>query len=213
MGADDDAAYRKSVRNMSVILAAVVITVFAAIFVPPYVYPYHDVFQPAVTLDSPFGFALHLQVNSTTVSPGGSVLLTGWVNSTSSSIENITAADGWALAQGGLWGKICTSGWPIGVGVMHGHYTQDNYTLGSLIPVPRPMLSCPVQAEAPRYFLFEPHSSKALVTIGGNPAIWDVQTSLSFRQYQSGYQLQPGVYTAVVADEWGDVLTTNFRVP
>ncbi|MDG6910611.1 MAG: hypothetical protein JRN08_09600 [Nitrososphaerota archaeon] len=213
MSSVDDVAYRKSVRNMTIVLAAIVITVFAAIFIPPYVYPYHDVFQPAVSLDSPFGFTLHLEINSTSVAPGGGVLLTGWVNSTSSSIENVTAADSWALPQSGLWGKICTSGWPIGVGMMQGHYTQDNYTLGTLVPVPRPLVVCAVYAETPRYFIFEPHSSKALVTLGGNPAIWDIQTSLSFRQYTSGYQLQPGVYTAVVADEWGDVLTTNFRVP
>jgi hypothetical protein len=212
MSSEDDVAYRKSVRNMSVILAVIVITIFAAIFVPPYVNPPRDVFQPAVTYESFFGFVMHLDVNSTSVPPQDSVLLTGWVNSSFASIENVTASNSWAVDQGSLWEKTCTLGWPIGVGVMQGHYTQDNFTLGTLLPVTQPGASCPAQAGAPAYFLFEPYSSKALVTIGGNPAVWNIATSFSFRQPPSGGQLAPGVYTAVLADEWGDVLTTNFLV-
>ncbi len=196
---------------MSVVLAAIVITIFAALFIPPYVYPDHDVFQTSASADSPFGFTMHLQLNATVVPANGGILITGWVNSTSGSIENVTAGNDWAFPQGELWQKVCTSGWPIGLGVMQGHYTQDNYTLGKLVQIPRPLILCPVQAASPHYFLFEPHSSKALVTTAGAPAIWVIQTSLGFRGYASGI-LQPGVYTAVLADEWGDVLTAIFRV-
>lgn len=212
MASADDLAYKKSVRNMSLILAAIVLTVFAAIFIPPYVSPQHNAFRPSVSYDSPFGFVMHLTINSTEVRTGGGILLTGWLNNTSSSIENVTAASSWAVNQNGLWERLCTSGWPIGLGVMKGHYTQDNYTLGTLVPIPRPLVDCPVFANTPNYFLFEPHSSKALVTIGGTPALWNIETSFGFRQYLGGYGLQSGVYTAVLADEWGDVLTTNFFV-
>lgn len=198
---------------MIVVLAAIVITIFAALFIPPYVYPYHDVFQPAVSMDSPFGFTLHMAINSTSVAPGGTILISGWLNSTSGSLENITAASAWALPQSGLWTKVCNPGWPIGVGVMSGHYSQDNYTLGSLIPNVQPAVDCPVFMGTPTYFILEAHSSKALVTLRGMPAVWDIQTTFSFRESLSGYHLQPGVYTAVMADEWGDVLTTNFHVP
>ena len=196
---------------MSLVLAAIVITVFVAIFVPPYVYPMHNVFRPSVSSDSPFGFTLHLRINATSVPHDGAIMLTGWVNSTSSSIENVTAANSWGLPQARLWGRVCTTGWPIGIGVMRGHYTQDNYTSGTIVPVPQPLASCPVQLSAPRYFLFEAHSSNALVTIGGNTVTWRVQTEFLFKGFQSSTQ-QSGVYTAVIADEWGDVLTTNFLV-
>jgi hypothetical protein len=208
----DDVAYRKSVRNMSIVLAVIVVTIFAALFIPPYVYPSHDVFQPSVTLDSPFGFTLHLTVNSTTVSSEGTILLTGWVNSTSAVVENVTTSNSWGVPQAKLWERACTAGWPLGVGVMQGHYTHDNYTLGTLVSIPQPLLSCPVQVATPSYFLFEPHSSKALVDIAGTPSFWTIQSSLAFEVYTSGAQLNPGVYTAVLADEWGDVLTTNFQV-
>lgn len=208
----DEVAYRRSVRNMSVILAAIVITVFAAIFVSSYVSPHHDVFQNAVTYDSPNGFTMHLTVTPTSDSPTWGVTLEGWVNSTSPSIENITAADSWAVSQSRLWTSACTSGFPIGVGVMQGHYNQDNFTLGTLLPLNRALFSpCVGQTySSPTSFAFEPRTSKALVVLGGAPKFWGIQTSLHFTGTTAGYGLQPGVYTAVLADEWGDVLTTNF---
>jgi hypothetical protein len=52
-----------------------------------------------------------------------------------------------------------------------------------------------------------------LVTIGSTPEIWVIQSSLIFGQESIGQgQLPAGVYTALAADEWGDVLVTNFRV-
>ncbi len=210
MEAVNDAAYRKSVRNMSLVLAAIVITVFAAIFIPPYLFPSHNVFQKSVTLDSPIGVALHLEVNATSIPQGGSVLLTGWLNSTSSSLENITVASAWGVPRDSLWGPFCNPSWPLGVGLMKGHYTNDNYTLGTLLPLYSITL-CPLQMGAPSYLIFEPHSSRVLFTVKGSPGTWDLVTSFTMSPQAVG-SLQPGVYTAVFADEWGDVLTTNFQV-
>ncbi|MDG6903090.1 MAG: hypothetical protein JRM80_14185 [Nitrososphaerota archaeon] len=204
----DDAAYKKSVRNMSLVLAAIVIAVFVSLAVSPYVFPAADTFQPSVSYDSAFGFTLHLMINSTSIPRGGVISLSGWLNSSSSSIDNITASEGWGVGPGGLWTKICTSGWPIGLGVMAGHFTQDNATLGTLIPIPEPLFQCPVQAATPGYFLLGPHSSRALVDLNGIPQYWVLQSGFSL----STSQLAPGTYTAVIADEWGDVVTTNFAV-
>lgn len=220
----DDVAYRKSVRNMVVVLAAIVITVFAAIFIPPYLSPYHDVFQNSVIYDSPFGFTMHLTLNSTSASPKGEVTLSGWLNSTYANIQNVTAADSWAFPQASLWERACLNGWPIGIGVMQGHYTRDNYTLGTLLLLNQPQSACPVNASPPQYFLFypSPHSSEALVSVAGGHDLWLIQTDLSFGQNSLRQNALPGapgpkglpqgVYTAVLADEWGDVLTANFQV-
>jgi len=212
LDSEDDIAYRKSVRNMSLVLAAIVITIFAAIFIPPYISPQHDVFQTSASLDFLSGFALHLQINSTTLQSNGTLLISGWINSTSSVIDNITTSDAWGVQQGGLWMAPCMSGWPIGLGVMQGHYTTDNYTLGALLNVTKSDLAaCPVTG-APNYFLFEPHSSKALVTLNAGPTFWVIQSSFFFSGSATGSPLQPGVYTAVLADEWGDVLTASFLI-
>lgn len=204
----DDVAYRRSVRNMSLVLAAIVITIFAAIFISPFAFAPPNTFQKSTSLDSVFGFTLHLQINATTAAPGSNLLVSGWLNSSSDSIVNVTAADAWALGPAGLLTRSCAEGWPIGVGVMEGHYTQDNFSSGTLLPLPVPAAHCPYAASAPGYFLLTPHSSQALVDLNGTPQYWVLQSSFSL----GTSQLPPGVYTAVLADEWGDVLTTNFVV-
>ena len=214
MDTEDDLAYRKSVRNMSVVLAAIVITIFAAIFIPPYISPQHDVFQASTSLDSlTEGFTLHLQVSTTSLSSNSTLLTYGWLNSTSGTVENVTASDSWGLGQDLLWSAACAPGWPIGLGIMQGHYTNDNFSLGTLLNITgvSGQPACPLVG-SPSYFLLEPHASKALVTLSSGPTLWVIQTSFSLQESPAGTPLKPGVYTAVLADEWGDVLTTNFLV-
>ena len=208
----DEGAYNKSVRNMVAVLAAIVITAFAGVLIPPYLFPTHNSYQQAVSADSPVGFTMHLTLNATSVSRQGAIFITGWVNSTSPSVDNITASNSWGVSTSQLWTRPCTNGFPIGVGVMQGHYTEDNLSQGTFLPIPSPLFSCPISASAPQYFLLEPHSSKALVTVGGTPALWVIQTSLGFRFTSAGQVLPPGTYTAVFADEWGDILTSIFGV-
>jgi hypothetical protein len=205
MGSADDIAYRKSVRNMSLVLAAIVITIFAALYVSLQVSPTTGAFQSSVSADSALPFTLHLEINATSAAPGSNLLITGWLNSSSTSIQSINASDSWVIGPAGLWEKACYSGWPIGVGVLKGHYTLDNYTMGTLIPTPEVL--CPQQVGTPGYFLLEAHSSTALVDLAGTPEYWVLQSTYDF-----GHTSQPGVYTVVLADEWGDVLFTNFVV-
>jgi hypothetical protein len=206
----DDIAYRKSVRNMGLVLAAIVITIFAAIFIPPYVNPIRNVYPQSVSFDSGFGFTMHLTVNYSSGSPTWSALLSGWVNSTSPSIDNVTAADSWAFSLNALYTRSCTPGWPIGIGVMEGHYTGDNYTLGTLLPLNLSQSQCTGTSNSPNSFAFEPQTSKALVVLGGTPSFWTILTALNFTGTSPGYLLPSGVYTAVLADEWGDVVTASF---
>jgi hypothetical protein len=209
----DDVAYRKSVRNMSIILVVAVITILVALIVPPYISPAHNTFQKQVSVVSPYGFTLGLELNATSLTTTGHVAITAWVNNTSSIIENVTAQDSWAVDRTRLWGRICTNGWPMGVGVMQGHYTVFNYTQGTLIRIPQPFVLCPVLRAAPEWYAFAPSSSKALVSLNGAPQFWVVQTTLAFGPASLGEsQIPSGVYTAVAADEWGDVLLTNFLV-
>jgi hypothetical protein len=204
----DDLAYKKSVRNMSVVLAVIVITIFAALVASPYLFPTTSTFQTSTTFVSAFGFTLYLRINTTTLAPDGNLQINGWLNSSSGSVSNITAADTWGIGPANLWTAACTSGWPIGVGVIRGHYTQDNSTFGTLYPIPIPAYKCLVGNPAPNSFLLEPHSSKALVTLNGTPQYWVLQSNYTLNT--RGFP--PGTYTAVLADEWGDVMTTNFIV-
>ena len=195
---------------MTFVLAAIVLTVFAGLFVPPFLFPPHNVYQTSVTSDSPYGFVLHLSLNATSLASGESLLLTGWLNSTSS-LENVTVASQWAVPRSNLYGPFCNPGWPIGLGVMQGHYTQDNYTLGSLRLISA-AANCPEEdQQAPTYFVTEDHSSTVLSSMVGEPAVWDLHTHLAVSPDSVG-PMPSGVYTAVFADEWGDILTTIFQV-
>jgi hypothetical protein len=210
----DDVEYRKSVRNTIVVVAVVVVVIASALVVSPYLNPRVDTFQKHVYDMTTNGFTFNLEVNTTSFSTTGHVAIAVWANSTSASTNNVTGADFWPFDHARLIGKPCTNGWPIGVGVMQGHYTADNYTLGSLVIIPQPEVLCPAKLP-PHWFEFEPapHSSRALVTLGNTPEIWVIQSSIVFGQGSLGQgPLPAGVYTAMAADEWGDLLLTNFRV-
>jgi hypothetical protein len=213
MDPEDDVVYKKSVRNMSIVLAAIVITIFAALIIPPIVNPQHDNFQKSVSLPTSQSLTIHLSVNSTSLTTTERVDISAWAVSTSGSIHNITAQNDWPAPQSELWTTACPPGSPLGVGVMRGHYDQNNYSLGTLLSLKK--LACNLQG-APGWFAFEPNSTKALVTVNGTPGFWNIQTEFIFGGGSSydlaGSVLPAGVYTAVAVDEWGDVLTTNFRV-
>lgn len=214
MDVEDDREYKRSVRNMSFVLAAIVLTIFAALGYA-YLNPVHYNFQKSVSAATGQSFTLYLNISSTAVSPDGRVNITAWVISTFPSIHNLTAASFWSVDPNGLWTRICTSGFPIGVGVMKGHYDSGNVTSGTLLPLNRPLALCPVFFSTPKWFAFEPQSSNALVSVNGDIATWDIRSALGFSGTSlsgGGVQLSSGVYTVVAADEWGDVLTTNFSV-
>ena len=215
----DDVTYKKNVKTMAVILAVMLAVVVAAVVVPPYIFPPTSGFQSSVSLPSLEGFNLDLTLNSTQVSPGGAVNITASAVSTDAAINNVTAQDTWGVDSSSLWASACYM--PVAVGIMKGDYGSDNYTQGTLLEVGSGAVSC--SPPAPTYFAFEPRTSTALVAIDGKPEFWTIRTSYVFSSKDlegtpagattvSGGGLAPGVYTVIAADEWGDVLLTNFQV-
>jgi len=203
----DDVAYRRSVRNTAIVLSVVVVVLAASLGLTLLFDVAPDTFQTKTSVASTFPFTLTLTLNSTTVSPAGGVTVSAFLNGTGTG--NVTAVSSWAFVNSSLWVDRC--GWPLGIGIMQGHYTLDNYSLGTLLQ-PGTSLNC-AGHPAPRWFYFGSQASKVLVTLSGTPAFWELQTVLPFNATYTGRQsLSPGVYTAVAADEWGDFVMTNFRV-
>ncbi len=199
----DDVDYRNNVKTMAVVLAAIVITIFAALLVSTYLPPAAVTFQPSVSVPSAQGFTLNLSVNATSVPQGGEVNITSWAQSTDRMIDNVTAQDAWGVGEPGLWFSKC--GEPVGIGIMQGYYTADNFTQGTLMPLGNAPGSC--TATLPRYFLFEYDTSKALVVENSTGYTWTIGASTT-----TSSTLAKGVYTVIAADEWGDVVLTNFQV-
>jgi hypothetical protein len=209
--AEDDAAYRRSVRNTVIVLAAVVVVIAAALLVPPLVNPIHEQFNNTTSVASPYGFVLSLRLNGSQLTAGQGETIMAWVNSTSSVVANVSAASNWPVGPQGLWTRICTNGWPLGVGLMSGYYTSDNYTLGSLVHIPMPLVSCPISISTPGSFLLQPLGSTAIVKVGGTLAEWDLTSTLGLAGNQFSSQ-KDGAYTAIAVDEWGDLAIVHFRV-
>ena len=207
---EEDASYRRSVRNTVIVIAAMVLVVAAALSVPQLVSPVHEQFEASASVASPYGFSLNLRLNATQLGAGQGQTITAWLNSTSPQVATISAASDWPMGTDGLWTKLCTNGWPLGVGVMEGYFTAENYSLGSLVRVPMPLIGCPIQSGTPTFFLLQPQGSTAIVKVSGVLAEWNLTSTLGL----AGPQLNSsrGVYTAVAADEWGDVAITHFRV-
>jgi hypothetical protein len=211
----EDVEYRKSVRNTLIVIGAAVLVIVAGFIASPFLNPPQDTFRRHVSSPTANGFLFTLEVNSTSISSNGHISISAWANSTSPSSNNVTAMSSWPVDNSRLLGgQVCVNGWPIGVGVMQGRYNADNYSQGTLMVISQAVIVCPATLSPP-WFEFEPapHSSRALVTIEGGPAFWVIQSGLVFGLGSIGSgQLPSGVYTAVAADEWGDILLTNFRV-
>jgi hypothetical protein len=188
-----------------------VFVIIAALVIPPLVNPPHEQLNSFSSVASPFGLILSLEINGTQLAAGQGESLTAWLNSTSSEVANVTSASSWPIGTQGLWTRICTSGWPLGVGIMAGYFTSDNYSLGSLVRVPMPMIGCPVMLGTPGFFLMQPRGSSAIVKVNGALATWNLTSALgvggSLMSSQRG-----GVYTAIAVDEWGDIALAHFRV-
>lgn len=207
----EDASYRRSVRNTVAVIAIMIGVIAAALFIPPLANPAHEQFESSASVASPYGFSLNLSLNGTRIGTGQAQVVRAWLNSTSPQVANITAASAWPLGPDGLWTRICTNGWPLGVGVMKGYFAADNYSLGSLIHVPMPMVGCPIQNSAPGFYLLQSHGSTAIVKVGGALTEWNLTSTLGLASSQLNSQ-GTGVYTAVAVDEWGDVAVAHFRV-
>jgi hypothetical protein len=209
MAVSDDEVYRRNVKVMSVILAAIVLTVFAAIFIPPVLSPVRKTFPSGVTEGSPFGFLMGMRINATHFASGSSVSISFWLNDTTADYVNLTAADSFQFGE--LWTPPCYGGFPAGVTVMAGYFTQDNVSLGEPLQLPMAAVLCPVNGP-PLAFLFQSHSAAAVVKLDGSLVRWDLVGRGVFAgtSTPAGTAAFRGVYTVVLADEWGDVLVAHF---
>ena len=214
MSSPDDEAYHKSVQRMVVVLATIVIVIFAAIYIPPLLNPIHEEFAPEVSVNSPYGFSLNLSVNATRIPAGGSVEFTVWLNNTSRQIDDVTAQSAWVVSN--LTAAPCATYMPVRIGVMLGYFTADNFSLGTVLPLSYPSTSCSANSPSaqPSYFLFEPLGTEALMNTSAGIVREAVSITMSsdfFLMHGTQASFQ-GVMTAVAIDEWGDSVLTHFAV-
>ena len=210
---DEDEVYHKNARNMALVLAAIVIVIFAAIFIPPLVNPVREQFAPEASVNSEYGFSLNLALNATSTTSGTRIAFSVWANNTSGQIDNVTSEGNWPVTN--LSAAPCYTNMPMRVGVIVGYYTESNFSLGVVYPLSSPLSdsNCALAAgTAPSYFLFKPLGSEALVRASSGIIQLDVSLTVSSNGYVIGGSSQPfaGVMTAVAVNEWGDSVVIHF---
>jgi hypothetical protein len=212
VASSDDKEYRRNARNMAFVLAAITLVIFASIFIPPIINPVHEQFSPEASANSPYGFSLNLSINASHVVSGGHITFTVWINNSSRQVNNVTAQDNWPVTN--LGALSCAADLPMRVGVMKGYYTEDNLSVGQVLPLSFLQPPCPVGpgfASTP-YFLLQPLGSEALVQSTQGIERVNISATASSNRYIDGGATTTfaGVFTAVAADEWGDSVTTHF---
>jgi hypothetical protein len=149
----------------------------------------------------------HLELHATASPYMGSaqnINATIWEINTLQSTNDIEVAPSWSGILG-IAAQGCTTGWPMGIGLLKGHYVASNVSQGQLVSYPF-MFSCPGAQITLQSLAFMPDSSTAIATTNFGTPTWDVSQSFVYQN------LNPGNYTVVACDEWGHTAFAYFTV-
>jgi hypothetical protein len=158
------------------------------------------------TTNDTLGLQIMLTLNSTRMTSGGSINITVAYKNVLARVLNLSAyAQDWRLTALGDDGDdygYCVGASAFALEVFAGHFTASNITLGAPLnaDLKNALTGCGLHFSA--YNVFQPLS-------GGR----------GFTDITSGYNVQgqlltfqPGEYTAVAGDRWGQMVILNFVV-
>ncbi len=159
------------------------------------------------------GLRLTLQVSSSGISQGGSLLINVTETNTNLIPLNVSATHKWPV-QGLKMSSCYASVYPFGVAVYEGHQT-----LGSVAAADRlnlyPMVPCPLLIRYISGYFFQSDSASAVVLPGDGTPMPMTASLAAAGNYTSGETrtpFTPGDYTVVAGDEWGSVVLLYFTV-
>ena len=137
----------------------------------------------------------------------------------------IDAAQDWPI-NGTALGPCGTGGLPMGIAVYDGYYTGSNITAaGTPLAVFEPGVYACISVYV-RSFVFSPYGASSTQRSGTNGSFHVGSYSLSYHFVLSGFWVgqgnssspavlepfQPGPYTVVGANEWGQLVLLHFRI-
>ena len=213
-GEEDNRTYRRNVRNMALVLAAIAIVIFASIFIPPLIGSGHEQFSSKSSVNSPNGYTLNLVLNTSRLAPGERLALDAWINNTGKAINQLPAQQEWPIPN--VTDAPCGAVLPIRIGILSGYYSVENVSLGQFLQLSFASVSCPATAVSgtPQYFLMQPLSSQTILQSSSGVGEFDISVSCTTGSYVvNASEIRfSGVFTAVAMDEWGDLALTHFIV-
>ena len=170
--------------------------------------------------------SLSLSTNSTTYRPGQDVSITVDIKNMWQETNHIIAAKDWPYdnleidqCDMGPWGFV----YPYGIAIFQGSYSLSDFAAATPLALYdfSLLVPCPAPIPAASYD-FQPLSDIAQVS--GSSAqfptsTFAITTTLAETGYWSGstpkvtkHNFEPGVYTIVAGDEWGNLVILHFTV-
>jgi hypothetical protein len=165
------------------------------------------------------GLSLSLSLDGTTYQPGQSVSIIVDEKNLLSTTNNLSATDNLPSEFGS--GFTNDPWFPLGLAVLRGNYTGSNYSTGTPLIIYNPgEVYIGTTSIAPTAYSFSPFIDVAVLNGG------DYNSSIAIRSHieinVNGYwpnnesasskNFEPGVYTVVAGDEWGNLIVVHFTV-
>lgn len=167
--------------------------------------------------NSNLGLQLSLTISSSTYAPGQMVPINITETNTLSTVNKVSSQRNWPVS-GLTLGPCGSLNYPFGIEIFPGYYDQSNISQASnqsVLPFYKPGLyPCPAILIFSSYS-FQPLSDVANVSFGSMNLTTVVETNGSWTGSMSSSAFQtfnPGVYTIVAGDEWGDLAIVHFSV-
>ena len=160
----------------------------------------------ASTANDTLGLEITLMLNATQLTPGKAINITLAVRNLLPKTLNLsTSAEDWrltALADGGDSYGYCVGEFPFDMEIFAGHFTESNITLGAPINVEVKYAIPYCKIAVPANDTFDP-------LVDESP-LRDVTSGYSVNN--ESFTFQPGPYTVVAGDRWGQIVILNFVV-
>ena len=170
------------------------------------------------------GLELSLSLDSKTYQSGQQVGIDIDEKNTLSKTNTITSSAKWTIS--GLGVDPCGPlNYPFGIAVFQGNYTAANISSASPLQIFEPgIYHCPMILTDISSYVFQPLSDSAAVfQMSESTAVFTAGMNAEFEPAPTGYwasnnvgatftNFEPGVYTVVAGDEWGDLVVVHFTV-
>ncbi|MDG7000025.1 MAG: hypothetical protein JRN15_13030 [Nitrososphaerota archaeon] len=160
------------------------------------------------------GLVLSITLNASSIQTGHAISFSASLFNSLTTENNVTAASNWAVLDLVI-GPCGPTDSPIAFAIVQGFYTGSNI---SKAPAIQYGPSCTTVMGGVKLYSFRPMSDNASVIgkCSTNPCFTKPMAwTRSFSNYWSKNELvnfTPGLYTVVVADEWGNLVVAQFTV-
>jgi hypothetical protein len=171
------------------------------------------------------GLELFLSLDSKTYQSGQQVGIDIDEKNTLSKTNTIISSAKWPVIGLGV-GPCGVLNYPFGIVIFQGNYTAANISSGTPLQIYEPgIYHCPMTLAGISSYVFQPLSDNAALfqMSESTPVINNMEMDTEFEPAPTGYwasnevgstftNFEPGVYTVVAGDEWGNLVILHFTV-